>query len=88
MYNIVLLKYAEHPWLHNWPIDSSDMDETEGKLWDCRAVIGSWGLSSKAVWVDCILALFGNITCMPDCVGDTPVTERFMWMHFIRICKK
>jgi hypothetical protein len=41
-----------------------------GKMWARRASIGRWGMSSRAVWVACMISPFGSLTSIPFVMGS------------------
>ena len=61
-------------------MDNSDPDVREGKMRACLADTGIWDMLSNPVWVDCIIALLGNKTCIPNGVAVTSVTGMVVWM--------
>ena len=72
-------------------MESSEPDASAGNIWDLRAAIGRVEMSSSAVWVACMVALFGSMTWIPDLVGVRSVTGMEVWMKLDSspgFCKK
>ena len=61
-------------------MESRDPDASDGKTCDCLAVTGRSGISNSAVWVACIVSLFGRRTWMPFGVGLRLERGTSTWM--------
>jgi hypothetical protein len=57
-----ILKVTEYPSLHNCPTESSELFAIAGKICATEAASLSSGMSNEAVWVESIVAPFGNRT--------------------------
>ena len=69
----VLSNNAEQPESHSCPIERRDPEARCGKMCAFRAVSGRPGISSTAVCVDFIVALFESIMFILFCVGTMSV---------------
>jgi hypothetical protein len=57
-----ILKVTEYPSLHNCPTEISELFAIAGKTCTTEAASLSSGMSNEAVWVESIVAPFGNLT--------------------------
>ena len=80
MYSLFWSKVAVHPASHSWLMDSKEPDASELKMCVRLAYSGSWGISSRAVCVDCIVSALGSWTVMRLVVGVTLVSGIVVWM--------
>jgi hypothetical protein len=60
--NSVILKVTEYPSLHNCPTEKSELLTMAGNICITEAASLSSGMSNEAVWVESIVAPFGNLT--------------------------
>jgi hypothetical protein len=64
MVTAVLMKVAEHPWSHSWPMERSELDCREGNMCAKRAEAGRPGILSKPVCVFAMVSPSGRVMAM------------------------
>jgi len=59
------VKRAVQPWSQSWPMEMSDPEARDGKMWADPACGGSDGRGRVAVWLEVIDPWLGTRTEMP-----------------------